>query len=60
MQLHFIYKLGVLHQQCVKNWHFNFGNSKSEALKRESQINPFADGGLNIIEIRTKSVYQIT
>ena len=33
----------------------NFLNSKPEALKRESLLNTFADGGLNIIDIRTKS-----
>ena len=33
-------------------------NSKPEALKRDSLLNTFADGGLNIIDIRTKSIYQ--
>ena len=27
---------------------------KPEALKRESLLNTFADGGLNIVDIRTK------
>ena len=29
-------------------------NSKPEALKRKSLLNTFADGGLNIVDIRTK------
>ena len=29
-------------------------NSKAEALKRKSSLNTFADGGLNIVDIRTK------
>ena len=29
-------------------------NSKPVALKRESLLNTFADGGLNIVDIRTK------
>ena len=29
-------------------------NSKPVALKRESLFNTFADGGLNIVDIRTK------
>jgi hypothetical protein len=29
-------------------------NNKPEALKRESLVNTFADGGLNIVDIKTK------
>ena len=31
-------------------------NSKPEALKRKSLLNTFPDGGLNIVDIRTKIV----
>ena len=31
--------------------------SKPEALKRKSLLNTFADGGLNIVDIRTKIEY---
>ena len=37
-----------------------FWNSKPETFKRESLLNTLADGGLNIINIRTKSIYQTT
>ena len=30
------------------------GNGKPEALKRNSLLNTFADGGLNIVNLRTK------
>ena len=36
------------------------GNSKSEVLKRESLLNTFADGGLNIIDIRTNSFFKLS
>ena len=29
-------------------------NNKPEALKRESLVNTYADGGLNIVDIKTK------
>ena len=39
----------------VKTMAYPFlGNSKPVALKRESLLNTFADGGLNIVDIRTK------
>ena len=37
-----------------------FWNRKSEALKRESLLNKFADIGLNVIDIRTIYIYQKT
>ena len=32
-------------------------NSKPEAWKRKSRLNTFADGGINIVDIRTKIEY---
>ena len=48
---------------CSSIWHIgslNSGafpflwNSKPEALQRKSLLNTFADGGLNIVDLRTK------
>ena len=49
--------LNSVPNKVVKNWHFHFFgtvNAKAEALKRKSLLNTFADGGLNIVDIRTK------
>ena len=54
-----IWHIGSLNSvpnKVVKNWHFHFFGtySKPEALTRKSLLNTFADGGLNIVDIRTK------
>ena len=37
-----------------KDLYKSLWNSKLLALKRESLLNTFADGGLNVVDIRTK------
>ena len=37
-----------------KDLYKSLWNSKLVALKRESLLNTFADGGLNVVDIRTK------
>ena len=50
--------LGHRDSQCQTRWTkvaFSFlWNSKPDALQRDSLLNTFADGGLNIIYIKTK------
>ena len=41
-------------EQIKKLAHPFLWNSKPEALKRESLLNTFADGSVNIVYIRTK------
>ena len=52
----YIGNLNSVPKKVVKNWHFHFFGTVNlpEALKRKSLLNTFTDGGLNIVDIRTK------
>ena len=47
-----VYRCCGIDQQ--KDLYKSLWNSKLVALKRESLLNTFADGGLNVVDIRTK------
>ena len=52
-----IWHIGSLNSvpnKVVTNWHFHFFGTINRKLKRKSLLNTFADGGLNIVDIRTK------
>ena len=56
VRLHMVHRESYLKKvEKLKTMAYPFlWNSKSVALKRESLLNTFADGGLNIVDISTK------